>query len=74
MSAAATELVAMCTRCPGACAVASTPPSLEEYTAADRLPTIATPSAPPTSLIVSLIALPAPAWCAGTVVMMTVLA
>ena len=32
------------------------------------------PSAPPTSRIVSLMALPAPAWCAGTVVMMVVLA
>jgi hypothetical protein len=38
------------------------------------LPTIATPSAPPTSRIVSLMALPAPACWAGTVVMMVALA
>ncbi len=73
-SAAATELVAACTTGPGACAAASVLPSRDRYTAAERLPTIATPRAPPTSLMVSLMALPAPAWCAGTVVMMVVLA
>ena len=35
---------------------------------------MATPRAPPTSRMVSLMALPAPAWRAGTVVMMMVLA
>ena len=35
---------------------------------------MAMPSAPPTSRTVSLMALPAPAWWAGTVVMMVVLA
>ena len=73
MSAAATEPVATRLTACGTCAAVSAVPSFELPQAA-RLPTMAMPSAPPTSRIVSLIALPAPAWCAGAVVMMVVLA
>ncbi len=73
-SAAAMELLARSvTRC-GRRAGGSVLPSRDRDRAADRLPTMAMPRAPPTSRIVSLTALPAPAWCAGTVVMMVGLA
>ena len=74
MSAAAIEPVAVCAALPGTCAVASALASRDRYAAAERLPMIAMPRAPPTSLMVSLTALPAPAWWPGTVAMMVVLA
>src|ERR1700759_2831418 len=72
--AAATEPVATLVTAAGTWAACSAVLRGERYTAAGRLPTMATPGAPPTSRIVSLMALPAPAWWAGSGVMMVWLA